>query len=179
MIQLTRTLTFEEFAASNKIALLHSGFGRRLNTIIWLYVVPSLAAVALIPAIWALRSLPAGRENAGFFILLWGLIGACVGSFWYPFAFRRKLRRSYRRQELDQLYFFQIDPEGIQSRRPGKFETKFDWSYFDRCIETSDQFTLIQSKRLTFIAIPKSTLTSDAEAELRGLLSEHVQANNP
>ena len=94
----------------------------------------------------------------------------------HPLGFRRRLRKIYRRQELDQPWTIRLEATGIQSTVHGKADTRFEWAYFDRYVETADLFTLIQTKRPAFITLPKWALNSDEQAELRRLLRDHIPA---
>lgn len=177
MIRVTRVLTFSEYVASNRIALLNSTLGRRFSTILWLNVMPFVSAATILLALWELNHLSAGSGNSAAFIFWCGVIGGSLMSCLYPRIFRRKLTKMYKRQELDQPWTIRIDPAGIQSTVPGKCETRFEWAYFDRQVETPELFTLVQSKRLVFITLPKSSLSPDDQIELRKLLAAHIPKN--
>jgi len=177
VIQVTRVLTFEEYVASNRIALLNSTLARRLQTLMWLNILPIVSAATILLTLWELNDLRAGSGNSSAFIFWCGVLGASIMSCLYPWIFRRKLTKMYQRQELDRPWTIRIDPTGIQSTLPGKFDTRFEWAYFDRQVETSELFTLVQSKRLIFITLPKSSLSPDDQIELRKLLAAHIHKN--
>jgi hypothetical protein len=175
MIQVTRVLTFNEYVTSNRITLLHSTPSRRLAAIISLYVLPIVGVVGVVLTVWQMNRLWAGPGNGAAFGFWSGVLGGSFVCCFYRRFYRRKLRRLYKQQELHEPWTISVDKTGVQSIIPGKADTRLEWAFFDRYVETPELFTLIQSKRPTFITLPKSVLGPDEQAELRQLLSDHVK----
>jgi hypothetical protein len=109
MIAVKRVLSFDEFAASNRITLLHGPIGRKLNFILCGYVLPILGVAALPFVGWlAVRAWHEPGDHAGLFGVLCGMLAMCAYYALYPLLFLRKMKTLYRQQQLDREWEIEI-----------------------------------------------------------------------
>ena len=175
MIRIRRSLTFKDYVASNKIALMNANFSRKASFILSIRVLPFVGLLGFLLSVQTLiRLWTRPGNNAGAFGIGCGLAGLGVLLCVQPFIFQRKLRKMYQRQDLDQSWILEVSPQGVRSTIPGKADTHFEWAFFNRYIETKDLFILLQLKRLIFVTIPKTSLGPGEESELRELLSTYL-----
>jgi hypothetical protein len=147
MISTTRVLPFEQYAASNYLALRHGTFKRKF----WYYICvrfgPLIGVIGLPLAIWLMHYAwyAPGPHAAEF--------GAACGITWYfgylcsyPWLFKRKMRKLYRDQELNLPWTIELSEEDIHSVIQGRIDTRFQWVFFDSFVETKEMFTQLKKQ---------------------------------
>ena len=175
MIQITRLLTFKQYAASTRLANLHGPLRRKLNYIAFIYFLPLLALVG-VPITMAMERAAWHRHgDQGGPVFIWGsLFGVSIYYLCSPLLFRKKMRRLYKQQELDCPWTLELSDQGVRSTIPGKADTHFEWAFFDCFIETKDLFCLLQKKRTVFITIANDSLGPAEYDELKRLLATNL-----
>jgi YcxB-like protein len=175
VISVKRILSFDEYAAANKIAIQHGTRKRQINYFLCLWVNPFIGAIVFPAAVWeAVKTWKAPGDN-GLAFGLW--VGASAYGLYlllYPLLFRRKIRTLYKQQELHREWLVELSEEGIHSAIPGLSDSRLEWSYFDSFVETAELFVLVKKLRPVFISLPKRALTSSEQDELRPLLDAHL-----
>jgi hypothetical protein len=171
MISVTRVLPFEQYAASNYLALRHGTFKRRFCCFAYVRLGPLLAIIGLPVTLWLMVHAwrAPGQHGAEF--------GASCGLAWYfgylgfyPLLFKRKMRKLYREQELSLPWTIELSQEDIHSVIQGRSDTRFQWVYFNSFVETNEMFTLLKKQRPVFLTIAKENLQPREQDELRSLL---------
>jgi hypothetical protein len=174
MVRITRLLTFEQYVASTRLIHFHTTLRRKFAYVTFFYITPPLSCLGILFAIYKMiqswQTLGDGGEFVVWLILLW--FSCCFVH--YPFAFRKKLRKLYREQELGMPWTLEVSDEGVRSIRPGRSDTRFEWGYFDGYIDDWEFFCLVRSKRLAFVSISKSELATEDFNELMTILPAHL-----
>jgi hypothetical protein len=176
MISIRRVLQLEEFAKSNRLALLHGTFGRKFSYLMNCFVFPILCFALLLPlSTWmAIHTWLWPGDHAAEFGLWCGLLGLSVYYVIFPLLFRRRIRKMYQQQRLDRQWEIEISEAGIHTKQVGLADSRLEWAYFDFYLETEDQFLLLQKLRPVFLTIPKGSLDVIHTKALRDLLNAHL-----
>jgi hypothetical protein len=175
MISMSRVLSFREYAAANKIALLHGTFGRRMNYLFYLWINPFLGTLALPIAIWKLVHAWNAPGDHGTSVGFWaGGAAFFLYLMFYPLLFRRKMKTLYKQQELHREWLIEVSDAGIHSTISGLSDSRLEWAYFNCFVETPEIFVMIKKLRPVFISLPKRVLTPAEQDELRSLLGAHL-----
>jgi YcxB-like protein len=110
------------------------------------------------------------------------LVFFTIACLWYltnPLRFRRRVKKLYFRIEADKESTTILSESGIRSVRPGKYDSMMEWGYYNRFLETADMFLIFPEKLTAFAKIPKNQLQPEQVAELRVLLTAHLQEVRP
>ena len=175
MISVTRVLSFDEFAASNRLALLHGTIGRKVSYIACCFVLPIISLVALPIAGWLLISTwQRSGNHADEFGVLSGVFAMFLVFLFWPLLFRRKMRKLYRQQQLERVWEIEVSERGVHSKLVGLADTHLEWVYFDYYVETPNSFVLLKKLRPVFLTIGAISLDTSQKTELRGLLDAHL-----
>jgi hypothetical protein len=176
MISVKRVLSLEEFARSNRLALIHGTARRKFNYLAFCFIIPILSFASLPFTGWLL--IDAWRRpgnHAQSFGILCGALGMSLYFMLCPLIFRRKIRKIYRQQQLDREWEIEVAENGIRSRLIGLADSHLEWAYFDAYVETREAFVLLTRLRPVFITIAKAALNDTQRTELRGLLDAHLE----
>ena len=172
---MSRVLSFREYAAATKIALLHGPFGRRMNYLFYIWINPFLSTLALPIAVWKVFHAWNAPGDHGTSVGFWaGGAAFFLYLMFYPLLFRRKMKTLYKQQELHREWIIELSDEGIHSTVPGLSDSRLEWSYFNGFVETPELFVMSRKLRPVFISLPKRLLTSAEQDELRVLLAAHL-----
>ena len=134
MISSSRFFRSGEYAAANKIALLHGTFGRRMNYLFYLWINPFLGTLALPIAIWKLVHAWNAPGDHGTSVGFWG--SEEPHSFFYLVFYPLALSSKYedtptKQQELHREWLIEISDAGIHSTISGLSDSRLEWAYFN------------------------------------------------
>ncbi|NYF80135.1 YcxB family protein [Granulicella arctica] len=172
MISITRVLTFEEYAASNKLALRYGTLRRKCKFFVYLYAMPTLGLLLFLFATWMLIDT---WKSSDTYVSWFIWMGGSLCWIFCPWFFRKRTRRSYKEQELHLPWTTEISETGVHSVIPGKAASHFEWTFFSSFVETSELFIILQRKRPIFITVPKDSLDPVQQIELRALLITNLK----
>jgi hypothetical protein len=176
MISLKRVLSLEEFATSNRLALMYGTTTRKFNYLAFCFVIPILSLASLPFTAWLLVDVWRRPGNhAELFGLLCGVLGISVYFVLCPILFRQRIRKLYRQQQLDREWEIEVTGNGIRSRLIGLADSHLEWAYFDSYVETTETFVLLKKLRPVFITIAKASLSDAQRLELRSLLDSRLE----
>jgi len=171
VISITRVLPFEQYAASNRLALQHGTFKRRF----WYYVRvrfgPLIGLAGLPLFAWLMHhTWYAPGPHAAEFGAACGMTYYCLCLCLSPWLFNRKMRKLYKEQELSLPWTIVLSEEEIHAVVQGRSDTRFQWAFFDSFVETDEMFTLLQKRRPVFLTIAKESLQPVEQDGVRTLL---------
>jgi hypothetical protein len=176
MICIKRVLSLEEFAASNRLALMHGSTARKVNYLAFCFVIPILSLASLPFTVWLLVDIWKRPGNhVEFFATLCGVLGISLYFVLCPVLFRYRIRKLYRQQQLDRECEIEVAENGIRSRLIGLADSHLEWAYFDSYVETRETFVLLKKLRPVFITIAKATLSDPQKVQLRELLDGRLE----
>jgi len=171
VISITRVLPFELYAASNRLALQHGTFKRRLSYFVCVRFGMLIGIFGVPLSLWLMHyAWNAPGPHAAEFGAACGIAAYFSYLCCYPFLFRRKMLKLYKEQELSLPWTIELSEEEIHSVIPGRSDTRFQWPFFDSFVETEEMFTLLQRRRPVFLTIAKESLQPVEQDGVRSLL---------
>jgi len=180
VIQVRRILKIEEYIQSNRLACRSGTTSQRFQFFLCAWGLFPLGVVALPFLAWRLAAvwqLP-GDQGTRVALLSGAIALAGYCAFW-PLLYRRKVAKLYAQQQLDREWELEFSEECIRSKFVGLVESRLEWIYFQRFIETPKIFLVLRTKRPAFLTVSKETLNAKDVAALRALLASRLEQFGP
>jgi hypothetical protein len=162
-MQIEVDMTYKQYFEATRLMLLNTTAKRRWNYWCLWYVYPVLGTVFafLTVFMWIIDD----RRITG--TVLFNLLAAFF-FFWCRFSFPSRARKLYEQQATNLQGTMTLTPAGLRyERKNGTASTDYTWNGFENWIERPEMF-LVFPNNLSFIRIPKDTMTSTEIDDVRG-----------
>ena len=135
MIEICYTLTLEDYADGNRVFLLNTTFGRKLNYVLFVRYgfwigIPGLclAVTALLIDLFEPTRRTGGAIAGALGVVAWVAAISIIS----PLTYKRKVARLFREQKLPSERVLTAEDSGIVIRQTdGTAEGRMSWSAFD------------------------------------------------
>jgi hypothetical protein len=170
------TITFPQYVAAARLYALNTTLRQKIGYIVYLYVLPILAAFALPVALWVFIAnvKSPGGDDVSMGIAL-GIVLTIPYFLFNPRRFRARMRKLYKSHSHDLPHTVEFSSDGIRSIIPGILDAHFEWAFFNTFMETDDLLLLLIRQRASFVVAAKSNLDATQQAELSALLAAHLK----
>jgi len=163
-MQVKYTMTVEEYREGNKLLVLNTSLGRKINYYMCYWASPFIGILLIALSVFLFF-----RGDKNIFVLLLGVYWCLI-----PILMARRLRKRYRQQKLDREWQIDAHDAGLDLIVDGgNSDSHYRWQGLEKYLE-SDRLFIVMENHVAFILIPKRVLSSEQKNEFRSLLSAKI-----